>query len=647
MAIPTGLEPVTLCLEGRCSIQLSYGIAKHAPRCAQYIESLLYFHTPRNATPQRAPALRLNPGSATLFTMSVDNKSGRKSFGKGQAWKKSGINVLHLRGTMLEMAAQHGALLKDEIALPYLGQKNAHLIADSHIFRDRPWLGRLANQLIHIFVHKPMLSHVPRHYIEEAQAMARAAGIPYEYCEGAMVQADTLVVLLRLFMGRHVLGQMAGGFPGCTSVVATGKATGGRGIIHARNMDYPAVGPWEGNSTIFYCDPEGPDRHQRYIGITSAGLHSPGITAVNESGLTLAAHFHCARAVSPFGTPIQVIGSEIARRARSIGQAIDIASNFERAGTWSLVVTSAREDNAAVIEMVHGKLSVRHPEQAHLVHTNHFHDPDFRLKEVLLAASVANDYASRYHRASDLLNQHHGAVDRGTMARILADHFDRETGKVRAQGNTISCITTVTSMIAELSHGRFWVGNSAKSPTCLGDYAGFRIEESFENFDKHEPELFSWSTTDAATIRGTPKEDALQLFRDAYVEFHTNYDLARAADCAEIAAKADPDEGHYHLAHGHFRMRLGQPERALEAFLLASKCALSPHMQQVAKLFLGQALDCLGRRDEAVGYYSRLTQAIDPHVGDEAAFCLRRPYNTERATRMTFDLQFCDSFEYA
>jgi hypothetical protein len=28
MAIPAGLEPATLCLEGRCSIQLSYGTVR-------------------------------------------------------------------------------------------------------------------------------------------------------------------------------------------------------------------------------------------------------------------------------------------------------------------------------------------------------------------------------------------------------------------------------------------------------------------------------------------------------------------------------------------------------------------------------------------------------------------------------------------
>jgi hypothetical protein len=29
MATPAGLEPATPCLEGRCSIQLSYGVVEH------------------------------------------------------------------------------------------------------------------------------------------------------------------------------------------------------------------------------------------------------------------------------------------------------------------------------------------------------------------------------------------------------------------------------------------------------------------------------------------------------------------------------------------------------------------------------------------------------------------------------------------
>lgn len=576
----------------------------------------------------------------------------KRTFEKSTEWKKGGVHVLHLQGTLAEMSAAHGALLREEIkqgALPYLGQKNDHLIQSSYIFRDRPKLFKFVKSLIHIFIHRPMLAHVPRQYVEEAKALARTSGIPLDIIKEACVQADTLVVMLRFFLGRHVLSQLAGGFPGCTSVVACGPATESGGVIHARNMDYPTVGKWDVFPTVYYFDPQGVDRGQRFISLSTAGIHTPGITAVNESGLSLAAHFHCAKAVSPFGTPIQFIGAEIARRAHTIGQAVDVASNFERAGTWSIVVTSAKENTGVVIEMVHGKLSVRGPERGLLAHSNHFHTPEFQEREVLLSASVADDYVGRYNRAIDLLGNAYGRVNRQTVAQILGDHFDHETGRVRSQsGHSVSVVTTVTSMIAELSQNRFWIANSGRSPTSLGDYTGFNVDEDFKNFDEREPEIFSWSTEGAQTIRGTPKEHAFKIFREAYKSFHTDYDIAKAAEHAETASKADPEEGHFHLAHGHFRMRLNQPERALVAFELAKECALSAHMKNVATLFTGHALDCLGRRSDALSrYQDAIKKTVDPHLRREARRCIKRPYSSERATRMTFDLQFCDSLEYA
>ena len=51
MAIPAGFEPATLCLEGRCSIQLSYGIVSQFR-----LLSLLYGHVlaPEIAADRRA-----------------------------------------------------------------------------------------------------------------------------------------------------------------------------------------------------------------------------------------------------------------------------------------------------------------------------------------------------------------------------------------------------------------------------------------------------------------------------------------------------------------------------------------------------------------------------------------------------------------
>jgi hypothetical protein len=40
MVIPSGLEPETVCLEGRCSIQLSYGTSRERFRSAKVVREI-------------------------------------------------------------------------------------------------------------------------------------------------------------------------------------------------------------------------------------------------------------------------------------------------------------------------------------------------------------------------------------------------------------------------------------------------------------------------------------------------------------------------------------------------------------------------------------------------------------------------------
>jgi len=574
-----------------------------------------------------------------------------KKFGHGRAWYHNGLHVLSLRGTYSEMATQHGALLKEEIhqgTLPYLGERNSLLLKNAYKFVNKPLLQKLALKAISLAFHKPMIAQTPRHFLEEAHALARAADIPYKYCVESMVQPDTFVLLLRYFVARHFLRHMAGGFPGCTSVVALGNATKSGNLIHARNMDYQVVSKWEAFPTVTFYDPTDHDAKQRFISITTAGVHTAGVTSTNESGITLSTHFHCARNVSPFGVPIQFIGSEVIRKARTLGEAIDIAGSFNRAGTWSFIVSSGKENAAATIEMAHGKLVVRHPDDGLLAHSNHFHDPDLQSGEFLLSASVAGDYSARYRRAMSILKDNHGTIDRNTAARILGDNLDIETGKLRAHGNTIAVITNIKSFISEPLEGKFWVANSHESPVSLGDYVGFNIDEDFHDFESRTPETFTWNADSKASIKDDPrKREALRVFRESYIAHHVNYDLKAAARAAARAAELDPNEGHFQIAAGYLNMRLGQVKEAAAYFRRALNCTLTRHMAQVTSFYLAHTLDATGMREEAVARYKDLvTDAIDPNIRREAKKFLRKPCPIDQAARMTFDMQFCDTLEY-
>lgn len=551
------------------------------------------------------------------------------------------------------MAQQHGELLKHDIlrgALPQLGEKNDHLIRRSPIFRNSKHLQGLAYSALRL-LQMPMRAQIPRSYLEESRALAKATGLPLGLVEQTSLQADTFVLILRYAMGKYLMRHLkrSPGLPGCTSVAALAQHTSNGSLLHARNMDYPSIGFWDQYPTVMYMDP---DQGQRVIGIATAGIHTVGVTGVNESGITLSTHFHCTKRVSVFGTPIHIIGSEALRRSKTIGQFIDIISEFDRAGSWSMVVSSARENKAMVLEMVHGDLVLRDADTTGglLANTNMYRDEKLHRDEVMLSPSVADDFHHRFNRAMDMLQmalKNGGKISPATCAAVLGDHFDMASGKVRAQGNTISVITTVTSMISQAGENKFWVASRGESPVCLGDYVEFRIDENFAEFEKLEPQILTWKSS--TSIRDTEKQQAFSFFRKAYMAFHNDDSEKECRAYLDAATQLDAEEGNYWLAMGHMEMRLGNADAALTSLGRAMKCSLGKHMGQACALYTAHCYDVLNQREKALAIYKDLAndETLSPQIKAEAKRCTKKPFDIKRAHNLAFDLQFCDSLEYA
>jgi hypothetical protein len=89
-------------------------------------------------------------------------------------------------------------------------------------------------------------------------------------------------------------------------------------------------------------------------------------------GISLTFHTRFHRDVDFKATGVIDLGHEIIRTARTIDDAIDIVSRHKVASTWGLVVTSAKEKNAAIIETTAKKMRVTWAKNGRLGNTNHY-----------------------------------------------------------------------------------------------------------------------------------------------------------------------------------------------------------------------------------------------------------------------------------
>ncbi|MFZ9595724.1 MAG: C45 family autoproteolytic acyltransferase/hydrolase [Bdellovibrionia bacterium] len=563
-----------------------------------------------------------------------------------------GVHFLKLKGSLSERLKAHYALLKKEIqtgALPALAKKNEGLIRRGPGLLQIPLI---QNLVVRLYRHTLLpymglsLKRELKHAIAEASA---AAEIPESIFYEGLFQADAMMLLARTSVMRHLLPDWVtqSHLPGCTSAVVLKNWTQEKRLLSCRNLDYPIVGPWEAHPTVLFNEPSEPGEIPHWT-LTTAGVHFAGVTAMNLEGLTVFIHAHFGRRISLKGTPMVFIGDEIMRRAKTLGQAIEIAKKHQTYSNWSLVISSAQEQEAIVIEITPNDIQVRSTEEGYISQTNYFHHPALQKEEALISGGYRDDLEGRFCRMRSLLEEHRGELTARHLIQTLGDHVDPYSQSERIFANTISVTTTVNSAVFDPEQLRFWISNRLHSPVGLGDFIEVDTKR-FWNTPLQEYES-SMEVIPGYQPKHPKLKEAIHAYRSAYCHFHMNThdanDLGPALTSLERAAALYPNDEHLLIQAALIAFKLKQFDKAFAYLTQTLSGSLTLHTTMVRDLFLARLHDLRDERSQALELYQKHPCIPEPKLSEAFAHGMEAPYHPDQTQSLVIDLHFPDVFEY-
>lgn len=545
----------------------------------------------------------------------IHNDDGSISFGVSKLFRRGGLRILHLKGDSYEMAFQHGRLLREEIkngALPQTAMIVRNSVLNS--FPVAPGLTDAVINVIYRLYSGSMVSYASKalgvsedQFLADAYGMADAAGLSVDQVVHALTGPETLQVILgeRLTGGSKLPAPLM--VNECTdfSAMALNKS----GIVIGRNTDYPLNGTFDRFPTVIYYHPT--DGDQKFMSITSAGLHTAGVVGLNESGLYLGIHTIPTRDVSKQGIPAFYIGERILRKARNFDAAVKMFASLRPAAGWSYTLVSLNERRSGTIEFNNKKFALRESNESWHVQTNHYLSEHMKGSNLDLNATINADTRARFNRTRDLLAHHDFSMTAERAVEILSDKIDPFSGQVRGLGNVIAVHTTLTSAVVDSAVRKIYVA-SGLAPVSTTPF----IEVPFvEDFD---PNKFSGNDFHVIENSSYHREyahisEAEQLYIAAKTAYETELNPAKAASILSRVITIDPENPGYKFVLALMYLKSGDFSSA-ETALKISELSDDQHYRLASQYYLARIAAHRGERLVAEDYLEKVLRHGEPSM---------------------------------
>lgn len=622
----------------------------------------------------RAAAVCL-PLFSTAYAADVPpaHERGLEHLDSGWYESRLPVPVLHLEGSIEDVARAHGALLarhpEARGTLDFLADALEHRLERNPTTATRPWLRSSLLWAYRHLVRNMMLDYVPSRYRDAYAEFAKAAGMSEERVWDALVLPDGVLRLLPLVYGTELAPLVPQPF-GCTSIIWN---SGHASVLHGRNLDYEGVGYWDRHPLILHVIP---NEGLAYVAVTAMGVHAPGITAFNEAGLTLAVHQLTLSDTQSSGTPVAIISAEVIRNARSIDDAIQVIRAFPRSGGWAYVLSQGRD--RAVIETSASEVAIRRSSEPFFYQTNHVASPALAAHQIFYSPGSWIDSFTRFTRLSKLVTAGgtEGFATPEKLASILGmSPVDGESSAPhRVAGGTIPKLDNIQSVMMDAAHRRLWVamGTDRRAPN-----ENTYVEYRWTDLRSAEPPEVTGAevTMLPAEVLGKGGERLRELLRQA-MDQHVSQPTRDGA-LAEYGrqflelSKSAPAPGRWAGVYLHVwnelksdeprvatPKQLGKLLSELDVALRDPDLVAPPNASDVAReavrhraalgrLTRARLLDLLGRRSEALYEYYVVTRTAGfERLKKAADRGLKAPFREAQARALAIDWAGVDLYQY-
>lgn len=474
----------------------------------------------------------------------------------GNNWirqNSKGIWELKLSGTPFEIGSKYGILAKEQI----------HLQEEIFVTEFTKAVPGKVKQffLKHLvgWFNRKLDRNIPKEYLKEMYGVSQAYSTEFNFI------APRYMRVLN-YHAAHDIGHALNDYQlvGCSSFSVKGSKTSDGKLLVGRNFDFYMGDEFAKQKVLSFITPD--------QGHSFASFSWPGflgvVSGMNVKGITVT--LNAAKSVLPTSSkdPISVVAREILQYASTIDEAVEIASRRKVFVSEAIMVSSAQENETALIEKSPKEMDVYKSGTDQTVCANHFQSDLFKSAESNLENIEKSDSNFRHVRMQKLLEK--SQFDFNDVAEVLRD---RSEGEGLGHGNprAINQLLAHHSIIFQPADLKMWV---TTAPWQLGEYICYDLNTIFATDDLPTEDLHqSGLTIPSDAFLNTNDYDQFLVFKKhkKAINDFLNYGELLVMSQEKINEFIGSNSEYYetYMMLGLFFKKAKQKENAIKYFQMA------------------------------------------------------------------------------